>query len=186
MLHAFCSLPDCADGGYNLGTSEYTGRSEALVMDAVGNLFGVTPSGGALKRGCCGVLFKIAAGTPPGAPDAYTVLYNFCSLNNCKDGANPNGSLLLDESGSLYGTTQTGGGHNLDVDRLGGGTVFRWSGSKLTTFYAFCGAGSCLDGTYPYAGLITDGEALLGTTANGGPNANGENIGDGTVFAIVK
>ena len=185
VMHTFCSQQACADGGYNTGIVEYSNYSDGLIMDASGSLFGATPGGGAVKAGCCGVLFKIPAEKAPFSN--YTVLYSFCSRNGCKDGANPNGDLLMDASGNLFGTTQSGGGHNIDSDRLGGGTVFKFSGGALTTYYTFCSIGTCLDGMYPYAGLATDGKtALYGTTVNGGPDAVNENIGDGTVFAIVK
>ncbi|HTA24577.1 MAG TPA: choice-of-anchor tandem repeat GloVer-containing protein [Terriglobales bacterium] len=41
-----------------------------------------------------------------------TVLYNFCSQPSCTDGYLPNGGLLEDKSGNLYGTTSIGGQFN--------------------------------------------------------------------------
>jgi hypothetical protein len=38
-----------------------------------------------------------------------TVLYSFCLKGNCVDGEYPNGKLVMDTSGNLYGTTDTGG-----------------------------------------------------------------------------
>jgi uncharacterized repeat protein (TIGR03803 family) len=42
-------------------------------------------------------------------------LYNFCSLANCADGSTPRSSLIEDQSGNLYGTTQQGGAYGYGV-----------------------------------------------------------------------
>jgi len=74
-----------------------------VVRDAAGNLYGATAFGGNLSD-CggsgCGVVFKV---DPAGKE---TVLYTFTGGT---DGANPQGNLLLDEEGNLYGTTSDGG-----------------------------------------------------------------------------
>ncbi len=74
-----------------------------VVRDAAGNLYGTTAFGGNLS-GCggsgCGVVFKV---DPRGKE---TVLYTFTGGT---DGANPEGNLLLDEEGNLYGTASGGG-----------------------------------------------------------------------------
>ena len=74
-----------------------------VVRDFAGNLYGATAFGGDLS-GCggsgCGVVFKLdSAGKE-------TVLYTFTGGT---DGANPQGNLLLDEQGNLYGTASAGG-----------------------------------------------------------------------------
>jgi len=46
-----------------------------------------------------------------------TVLYSFCSMPSCADGAEPDSGLILDASGFLYGETRDGGKHRY-------GTVF--------------------------------------------------------------
>jgi uncharacterized repeat protein (TIGR03803 family) len=69
----------------------------SLIRDSQGNLYGVTYQGGANGSG---VLFKIS---PKGVE---TVLHAFGSGS---DGINPQGSLLLDSQGNLYGTTYFGG-----------------------------------------------------------------------------
>jgi uncharacterized repeat protein (TIGR03803 family) len=69
-----------------------------LLIDAAGNLFGVTPNGGA-KGG--GTLFEVAAGT-----HSITALISFDYLS----GYSPFGALVADSYGNLYGTTPDGGG----------------------------------------------------------------------------
>jgi uncharacterized repeat protein (TIGR03803 family) len=84
-----------ADGG-----GAYSGPGGGLIMDANGNLYGTTSGGGAYGGG---VIFEI---TTTGTE---TVLYSFCSQSSCSDGAEPNGSLVFDAQGNLYGMTYTGG-----------------------------------------------------------------------------
>src|SRR5947209_19584731 len=68
-----------------------------LTMDAAGNLYGTTLQGGRIG-GCnshgCGVVYKIATdGTETG-------LYTF---SGASDGAFPQGALIFDRKGNLYG-----------------------------------------------------------------------------------
>ncbi|HTA25983.1 MAG TPA: hypothetical protein VK763_20800 [Terriglobales bacterium] len=48
------------------------------------------------------------------------VLYAFCSAPNCADGATPQGDLVFDKQGNIYGTTYGGGACG-----PGSGTVHR-------------------------------------------------------------
>jgi len=182
VLHDFCAQANCADGGNFFG-SPLGGFAPGLVMDASGNLLGATSGGGAIKGGCCGVLFKLV---PNGASSTYTVLYDFCSLNACLDGAWPIGSLTLDASGNLFGATFTGGGNNSDPHHWGGGTVFEFSGGALRTLYAFCAQINCTDGAYPPAGIVMDASgSLFGMTQTGGADANLANFDGGTAFVLT-
>lgn len=81
-------------------------------MSSSGTLYGATSSGGNSQRG--GVLFQLDR--------KFTVLYTFCSETNCRDGANPFGdSLLQDSSGNIFGIAANGGtGQN----GAGGGVAF--------------------------------------------------------------
>jgi uncharacterized repeat protein (TIGR03803 family) len=88
-----------ADGGNPVGK---------LTQDAEGNMYGVTYAGGAAPA-AYGTVFKI---TPAGVE---SVLYSFCRLTSCTDGARPAGALVLDPSGNLYGTTILGGTNNAGV-----------------------------------------------------------------------
>src|SRR6516165_8258 len=76
-----------------------------LVMDGSGNLYGTAYSGGPSNAG---TVFEIAHGS-----GTLSVLASFDGSN----GANPFGTLILDSSGNLYGTTLFGGAS-------GFGTVF--------------------------------------------------------------
>jgi uncharacterized repeat protein (TIGR03803 family) len=110
------------------------------------------------------------------------VLYNFCQNDNlCSDGALPNGELVFDPAGNLYGTTTSGG-----ADKAGGtfgGTIFELSPSQSgwthTVLYSFCAQPSCIDGENPSGALVFDSQGnLYGTTAYGGLYAHG------TVFEL--
>jgi uncharacterized repeat protein (TIGR03803 family) len=98
-----------------------------------------------------------------------TILHSFtCSAT---DGCKPQGGLILDSEGNLYGTTQ-GGGAN------GGGTVFKLAPSgDLTILHSFaCGT---TDGCDPGSGVVLDSKGnLYGTTWQGGADGNG------TVFEV--
>jgi len=177
VLHSFCSQANCADG------SEPQGR---LVRDASGNLYGTTIRGGT-GTNCpypsgCGTIFKLDSG------GNFTVLYNFCSQAYCADGNDDfftNAGLILDGSGNLYGTTNTGGtGIYAPGSSGGGGTVFKLdSAGNYTVLYAFCSLPGCTDGYHPFASLIRDsGGNLYGTTYNGGNGISA--IGGGTVFKL--
>jgi uncharacterized repeat protein (TIGR03803 family) len=94
VLHTF-------QGG---GDGEYP--NAGLVADKAGNVYGTTSTGGG-SASCspdgCGTVFELS---PSAAGWTKTVLYNFSGLN---DGAIPMGSLTIDASGNLYGTTELGG-----------------------------------------------------------------------------
>jgi len=122
-------------------------------------LYGTTSGGGASGNG---VVFRINPTT-----GAETPLYNF---TGGADGADPQGSLVADASGNLYGTTTTGGAS-------GAGTVFEITGTTETVLYSFSGGS---DGSNPVAGLTFDAAGnLYGTTSQGGTSGNG------TVFKLA-
>jgi uncharacterized repeat protein (TIGR03803 family) len=102
-----------------------------------------------------------------------------CSPPQCLYGSVPNGSLIRDDSGNLYGTTQSGGA-------FGYGDVFKVDPSRRETeLYAFTGG---TDGAFPFSGLVRDSAGnLYGTTGGGGntgsscPNGS---LGCGVVFKL--
>jgi uncharacterized repeat protein (TIGR03803 family) len=140
-----------------------------LSADPSGNLYGTTFWGGGL--GCfgsgCGTVFKIA---PDGSN--YAVLYSFCSLASCADGSEPQGGVILDAAGNLYGTTPIGGAN-------GQGVVFALTPSGTeTVLYSFCNTrnsnGFCADGSQPQSNLVALSPGYLyGTTTGGGANNAG-------------
>lgn len=130
-----------------------------LTFDANGNLYGTTLTGG--DHGF-GTVFKINAGTR-----TLTTLHSFSG----PDGANPEGTLIVDADGNLFGTTSTQGplGNNGTLFKIAAGT------NSLTTLHAF----SDTDGSQPHAGLVSNGSGnLYGTTTEGGV------YDQGTIFQI--
>jgi uncharacterized repeat protein (TIGR03803 family) len=98
-----------------------------------------------------------------------TTLYRFSGTNG--DGAFPDGRLIQDASGALYGTTNSGGAtgngavYQLKPPAVVGGT---WTESVL---YSFRGG---RDGSGPETGLAADASgALYGTTFQGGAYQTG-------------
>jgi len=145
---------------YNFTGESDGGESLAgLTVDSAGNLYGTTNSGGLSN---VGVVFKLS---PSGAE---TVLHTF---TDSPDGSNPNGGLLRDKSGNLYGTTKSGGSS-------GNGAVFEISASgKESVLYSFAGGTDAAD---PVSSLAMDAAGnLYGTTVEGGSKGNG------TVFKLT-
>ncbi len=97
------------------------------------------------------------------------ILYSFAG--GTADGADPNGGLIIDGAGNLYGTTGRGGADGL-------GTVFEVSATGTErVLHSFVGGPT--DGSNPAAGLVVDGAGnLYGTTYGGGAS------GLGTVFEV--
>ena len=145
-----------------------------MVMDASGALFGTAAAGGAHNAG---LLFSLV---PNGTQSQFGVIHDFCNRPDCKDGDLPDSELMLDGSGTLYGTTVNGGGNDTDDGHAGGGTLFRVSGTSLQVLHRFCAKDACGDGEYPRGGITTDPLGhLFGTTSAGGKN------GEGTVFELL-
>ncbi|MGA8759586.1 MAG: choice-of-anchor tandem repeat GloVer-containing protein [Stellaceae bacterium] len=161
-----------SDGSFPLG---------GLTADKAGVLYGTTSGGGTNGNG---TVFKIDR-----IQGTLTTIWRFSG----SDGSSPQGNLLVDESGALYGTTSSGGIHNSAVcySGTGCGTVFKLipplrgqSSWTLTTLHYFTGGA---DGGNPYtAGVIADKNgALYGTTWLGGTsNPLCDPIGCGVVFKL--
>ena len=159
VLHAFQGPPD--------GFDPIQG---SLILDAKGNLYGVTSLGGTGScSGGCGTVFEISS------TGAESILYSFGATAN--DGKYPYGSLVRDGAGNLYGTTYGGGTSGTACETYGCGTVYKLSAAgKETVLYNFTGG---VDGATPEAGLARDSEGnLYGTTYVGGA------YGWGTVFKV--
>lgn len=151
-----------------------------LVADASGNIYGTTVYGGSAQAGSAGggVVFKLAP--LQNGRYAETVLYRFAG-SSVKDGSQPYAGVILDPTGSLFGTTAFGGN--------GSGTVFKLTpvsggGYQETVIYKFKGAAQG-DGANPYSDLIRDDSgALYGATTFGGSTMFGRG-GGGTVFKLT-
>jgi uncharacterized repeat protein (TIGR03803 family) len=144
-----------------------------VIEDSAGNLYGTTADGGS-KCGSvgCGTVFKITL------DGNESVLHAF---KGGSDGAFPQGELIVDGSGNLYGTTYAGGGSS--ACNNGCGTVFKVEpNGHESVIYAFQGGS---DGAAPTAGLSADTAGnFYGTTESGGDSACVD--GCGTVFEVVN
>jgi|HubBroStandDraft_6_1064221.scaffolds.fasta_scaffold68787_4 uncharacterized repeat protein (TIGR03803 family) len=142
--------------------------SAGLLMDSAGNLYGAAQAGG--QSGCglngagCGTLFKISSS------GKLRVLYTF---TDGTDGAYPNGRLVQDSAGNLYGSTYEG-------DQLPTfyGVVFKLSKAGRFTVLHTMNGGS--DGGFP-SPLTRDSTGNLYGTAY---SSAGFDPG-GTVFEVT-
>jgi uncharacterized repeat protein (TIGR03803 family) len=137
-----------------------------LSWDQQGNLYGTTTA-----YGCCGggMVYQL---TPSGNGYTENILYIFSSHDGL-DGAVPEGGVIPDNKGNLFGTTIQGGAYNL-------GTIFELTnlpgvGWTEKVLYNFQGTG---DGQYPVNGLALDSAGNLYGTTSGGCCAGG------TVFEL--
>jgi uncharacterized repeat protein (TIGR03803 family) len=88
VLHSFCAA--CADGSQ---------PSSGVVIDATGAIYGET----GISTPGKGTVYRYADAT-------FSTLYAFCGDKDlCTDGWQPQGNLLLDENGDLFGVTLYGG-----------------------------------------------------------------------------
>ncbi len=137
------------DGGF-----PYNG----LTFDNAGNLYGTTYVGGLSNAG---TFFELAYSI------GWTETF-LSSFRNGNDGSGPTTGLIFDQSGNLYGATESGGKNS-------GGTVFEFSPSPDGTWtysllYSFTGGASCGS----WGNLVMDGAGnLYGTTLCDGTNKAG-------------
>jgi len=145
VLYSFGGIPD--------GAHPYAG----ITLDAAGNLYGTTYSGGVAGAGA---VYEINPAV------GETIIYSFTGSD---DGGHPFAGVVLDESGNLYGTAYDGGPSNM-------GVVYKITGpGQQVVLYGFTrspGWGP------PRAGVILDSEGnLYGTTA-------GKDAGEGSVYRL--
>ena len=125
-----------------------------LAIDAAGNIYGGTESGGA---GNGGTVWELS---PSDGGWTFNVLYSFTHSTNF---AGPVGRLAIDSSGSLYGVTQSEGS-------FGMGNLFKLTPSNgswtYTDLHDFAGGN---DGDGPLQGVTLDANGnIFGTTSFGG------------------
>jgi uncharacterized repeat protein (TIGR03803 family) len=150
-------------GGARDGENPYG----APILDSAGNIYGTTTTGG-----FAGVVYKLS----PLGNGKYkeTVIHNFAE-HDSNDGQQPYSTLAFDKAGSLYGTTNQGGGGFGGTFCLNGcGTVFKlapnadgtWTESVI---HSFPGTAGNTDGQNPHGGVVFDSAGnLWGTTQTGG------------------
>lgn len=135
-------------------TSDGQAPLAGVVRDGNGTVYGTTYQGGAFYGG--GVFRVTKSGSE-------SLLYSFQSSN---DGSGPRGGLVRDAAtGTLYGTTQSGG--NTTNCSGGCGTVFELkphsSGWQESVIYSFLGGKK--DGCFPMGDLFRDKAGNLYGTA---------------------
>jgi uncharacterized repeat protein (TIGR03803 family) len=157
-----------ADGGLGRWTEtdlySFTGGSDGrwpwsgVIFDAAGNLYGTTQFGGDSDLG---TVYELS---PSGSGWILNTIYSF---HGGDDGQQPDGGLIFDRFGHLYGTTAGAG-------VAGGGTVFELTpngaGWSFSVLYGL--SGPLNNG--PQAALTMDAAGnLYGTTENGGTHSFG-------------
>lgn len=150
------------------GVDGSTGSLGALLVDASGDLFGVTEGGGAHGLG---VVFEMR---PESQGWTYRTLYAF---RGTPDASSPYGGLSADSRGDLFGTTYYGGKGGLGaVFELRASPHRDWTESVV---HSFAGGG---DGANPTSTPEIDAAQsdLVGTTSMAGD----ANCQCGTVFKI--
>src|SRR5579863_965806 len=150
---------------YSFSGNNGANPTGALAIDAHGNVYGTTANGGVGSE-CgtyaCGIVYELS---PSGNGVTETTLSTF---QGGTDGGGPQGGVILDAAGNLYGTTLYGGTGD------GCGTVFQLTpingGWTKTVLHSF----NDNDGCFPFGGLTFDAAGnLYGTTASGGTNDTG-------------
>ncbi len=156
VVHAFTGG---ADGG--------GGSAGRLLIDGLGNLYGVCTVGGVNGFG---TVYEVSLAK---GQVEFTTLYAF---KDQPDGALPYSGLAFDKAGNLYGTTYYAGANDL-------GTVYKltrgYGSWTETVLYSFKGKA---DGGNPISGLVADTSGnFYGTTS-----ADGASCGCGTIFKMTR
>jgi uncharacterized repeat protein (TIGR03803 family) len=150
--------------------------SGTLLKDSAGNLYGMTSAGGAHNLGTVYRLSPTSTGS-----FKETILHSFAG--GLADGAFPEGPLVRDSAGNLYGVTSVGGIRATVCNNSAGpgcGVVFKltptltgqWAEAVL---HRFTGT----DGGNSFAGLVRDSKGnFYGVTSVGGSK------GLGTVYKL--
>jgi len=135
-----------------------------LMIDASGNLYGVTVSGG---QNGDGVVYKLA---PSNGGFTYSVLYTFIS------GCESNGGVAMDAAGDLFGVCPAGG--------AGAGWIFELTNCSQTCTVVDLHDFNGSDGLSPRGTPVLNANGnLYGTTAGGG---TGCYEGCGVVWEITR
>ena len=143
------------------GGDDGSGPGARVTVDSAGNIYGMTPTGGAYGLG---TIYKIRQA--PGGAWTFKVIHAFTGGT---DGATGSAGRMILRHGHLYGAATAGGDY-------GSGVVFELSPRGASewdfkTIYAFRGQP---DGSFPYGALLFDRSGnIYGTTYYGGANGIG-------------
>ena len=167
VLHSFCR------GGMHHLCGDGSNPQSGLVGDSAGNFYGTNTTAGTNF----GTAFELER--KPGGAFKFKTIYRFCSNGFC--GQNPNGALVIDTNGNLYGTAD-----NLVFELSPQADKKLWSEKIL---YQFCSQSNCTDGSVA-AGGLTYASASSGTTYDGvsplyGVTAEGGANNGGTAFQLT-
>lgn len=142
--------------------------TDNLLIDRAGALYGITNQGGSAGLG---TVFRLAREGQPKTWQ-YRELHSFGAAAG--DGFTPQGGLIADADGSLYGTTTLGGASNH-------GSIYKLTPPAQpsdpwteTVLHSFTGD----DGATPQGSLIMDAGLFYGTTSTSGRHNKG------TVFSF--
>jgi uncharacterized repeat protein (TIGR03803 family) len=179
--------PDGQETSYDVNEVTICCLDSPLVADAQGNLFGMSPYGGEPRCAYvqnpdlgCGTLFKV---TPEGK---FTVLHTFTGT----DGIQPEGGLVIDANGNLYGSAFYGGSLKCNYPGWGApngkgcGTIYKLDPEgSFTVLHTFTGP---KEGSYPLGLIIDSAGDLYGIAESGGDVIKHSNYeyGLGTIFKV--
>ena len=154
-----------------------------LVFDKAGNLYGATAFGGGKGTNCgdslyqnCGTVFEVSPPQTKGGAWTEKVLFSFAGLEPwsiAADGSEPNGGLVFDEAGNIYGTADYGGSNIENCGSSGCGAVFelippKEKGGAWTEDVLYRFLGHPNDGARPNGNLVIVDDEVYGTTYGGG------------------
>jgi uncharacterized repeat protein (TIGR03803 family) len=160
LLYSFCSQTNCTDGFF-----PYAG----VMQHTNGSFYGTTRSGGTYGLG---TIFQYTPGKS-GNVGTLAKVHDFLDT----EGTTPYAGLVQTSTGSLYGTTTTGGIHNGQLN--GNGTIFEFTPNDRNLTIAHVFAPQSTEGAYPFGTLVVYNGNIYGTTQNGGTH------GYGTVFELL-
>ena len=141
------------------GGNDGYGPGSGLSFDKAGNLYGMTPTGGAHGLG---VIYQLV----PNTDGTWKLRVIHAFTGGTDGGTGSAGRLFIDSDGNLFGVATVGGANGAGTAyKVTPGTNGRW---RLTTLYAFKGSP---DAGFPYGGLTFDSAGnLYGTTYYDGAN----------------
>jgi len=155
VLYEFCA-------GLTSNCSDSTQPQAPLLLDKAGNLYGTATVGG---KNFFGTVFRLS---PTGKEK---ILHAFAGSPT--DGSNPQGGMVMDSAGNLYGTTLFGGSFGQY------GIVYKVTAvGKETILHNF----DFNDGAFPPGGLVMDSSENLYGTTEGGISSG---VNAGVVFEVV-